>query len=35
MTKKVLVMLSEFGFWGEELIGPLEVLDSRAIKLPS
>lgn len=26
-TKKVLVMLSEWGYWGEELVGPLEVLD--------
>jgi putative intracellular protease/amidase len=33
MTKKVLVMLSEFGFWGEELIGPLEVLDSQGYQI--
>jgi putative intracellular protease/amidase len=26
-TKKVLCGLSEFGFWGEELVGPLWVLD--------
>ena len=26
--KKVLVVLSEWGFWGEELVGPLEVLDA-------
>ena len=25
--KKVLVVLSEYGYWGEELIGPLEALD--------
>ncbi|GGR03763.1 type 1 glutamine amidotransferase domain-containing protein [Deinococcus ruber] len=25
--KKVLVVLSEYGFWGEELVGPLEVFD--------
>lgn len=25
--KKILVMLSEYGFWGEELIGPVEVFD--------
>ena len=25
--KKVLVVLSEYGYWGEELVGPLEVLD--------
>jgi putative intracellular protease/amidase len=28
MSKKVLVVLSEFGYWGEELVGPLEVLDA-------
>ncbi|MDH3327891.1 MAG: type 1 glutamine amidotransferase domain-containing protein [Desulfobulbaceae bacterium] len=28
MNKKVLVVLSEWGFWGEELIGPLEALDA-------
>jgi putative intracellular protease/amidase len=27
--KKVLTMLSEFGFWGEELVGPLETLDAK------
>ncbi|MEX2535149.1 MAG: type 1 glutamine amidotransferase domain-containing protein [Trueperaceae bacterium] len=27
MSRKVLVMLSEYGYWGEELVGPLEVLD--------
>ena len=27
MKKKVLIILSEFGFWGEELIGPLETFD--------
>jgi putative intracellular protease/amidase len=26
--KRILVMLSEWGYWGEELIGPLEVLDA-------
>lgn len=25
--KKILCVLSEFGYWGEELVGPLEVLD--------
>lgn len=29
MSKKILIVLSEWGFWGEELIGPLEVFDSR------
>ena len=28
MLKKILVVLSEWGFWGEELVGPLEVLDA-------
>ena len=27
MSKKILVVLSEYGYWGEELVGPLEVLD--------
>ncbi len=27
MTKRILVVLSEFGFWGEELIGPLEMVE--------
>ena len=27
MSKKILIILSEFGFWGEELIGPLEMFD--------
>ena len=29
MTKRVLFVLSEWGYWGEELIGPLEVFDAR------
>ncbi len=28
-SKKVLVVVSEWGFWGEELVGPLEVFDAR------
>jgi putative intracellular protease/amidase len=28
MAKKVLVVLSGYGYWGEELIGPLEALDA-------
>lgn len=27
MPRKILVVVSEWGFWGEELIGPLEVLE--------
>jgi putative intracellular protease/amidase len=26
-TKKVLIVVSEWGYWGEELVGPLDVLD--------
>lgn len=29
MSKKILVVLSEWGYWGEELVGPLEVLDAK------
>ncbi|MFA5262394.1 MAG: type 1 glutamine amidotransferase domain-containing protein [Opitutaceae bacterium] len=28
MKKKILTVLSEYGYWGEELIGPLETLES-------
>jgi len=28
MPKRVLVILSEFGYWGEELVAPLEVFDA-------
>ncbi len=28
MNKRILCMISEFGYWGEELVGPLEILDS-------
>lgn len=28
MTRKILIVLSEWGFWGEELIGPLETFDA-------
>ena len=27
MSKRVLFILSEYGYWGEELIGPLEMLE--------
>ena len=29
MSKKILVCLSEWGYWGEELIGPLDVIDEK------
>jgi len=28
MPKKMLIILSEYGFWGEELMGPLETFDA-------
>ncbi|WP_416676353.1 type 1 glutamine amidotransferase domain-containing protein [Egbenema bharatensis] len=28
MTKKILTVLSEWGYWGEELVGPLETFDT-------
>lgn len=33
MSRKVLVVLSEFGYWGEELVGPLEALDARGYQV--
>jgi putative intracellular protease/amidase len=29
MTRKILTVLSEWGYWGEELIGPLDVIDEK------
>jgi putative intracellular protease/amidase len=29
MSKRILVLLSERGFWGEELVGPLEAFDAQ------
>jgi putative intracellular protease/amidase len=33
MSKKVLCILSEYGFWGEELVGPLEALDDHGYEV--
>lgn len=33
MSKRILVVLSEFGYWGEELIGPLEAFDARGYRV--
>lgn len=33
MTKKILMVLSEWGYWGEELIGPLEACDTVGYKI--
>src|SRR6266545_4232282 len=29
MSKRILMILSEWGYWGEELVGPLEVFDEK------
>ncbi|MGV9252840.1 type 1 glutamine amidotransferase domain-containing protein [Streptomyces sp. NPDC003697] len=33
MSKRILMILSEFGYWGEELVGPLEVFDARGYRV--
>jgi putative intracellular protease/amidase len=33
MSKKIFTVLSEYGFWGEELVGPLEVLERNGYEL--
>lgn len=33
MAKKVLCILSEYGYWGEELVGPLEALDAHGYEV--
>jgi putative intracellular protease/amidase len=33
MSKKILTVLSGFGYWGEELIGPLETLEKAGYTL--
>ena len=33
MSKKILFVLSEWGFWGEELIGPLEACDQAGYEI--
>ncbi|CAK7287922.1 type 1 glutamine amidotransferase domain-containing protein [Streptomyces misionensis] len=32
MSKRILVVLSEYGYWGEELVGPLEAFDARGYR---
>lgn len=32
MSKRILVVLSEYGYWGEELVGPLEHFDARGYR---
>ncbi len=31
--RRIFIVLSEFGFWGEDLIGPLETFDNRLQRL--
>jgi putative intracellular protease/amidase len=33
MSRRILVVLSEFGYWGEELVGPLEVFDAKGYRV--
>jgi putative intracellular protease/amidase len=33
MKKKILTVLSEYGYWGEELLGPLETLEKAGYKV--
>jgi putative intracellular protease/amidase len=33
MPKKILVVLSEYGYWGEELVGPLRAFDDRGYEV--
>ncbi|WP_433889498.1 type 1 glutamine amidotransferase domain-containing protein [Streptomyces sp. CA-111067] len=32
MTKRILLVLSEYGYWGEELVGPVEAFDARGYR---
>lgn len=32
MSKRILVVLSEYGYWGEELVGPLAAFDARGYR---
>ncbi len=32
MSKRILVVLSEYGYWGEELVGPVEAFDARGYR---
>ncbi|MFC4029900.1 type 1 glutamine amidotransferase domain-containing protein [Streptomyces polygonati] len=33
MSRRILVVLSEYGYWGEELVGPVEVFEARGYRL--
>ncbi|MFF4418729.1 type 1 glutamine amidotransferase domain-containing protein [Streptosporangium sp. NPDC001559] len=32
MSRRILVVLSEYGYWGEELVGPVEVFDAKGYR---
>ena len=31
--KRILIIISEYGYWGEELVGPLETFDKAGYKV--
>ena len=33
MSKRILVVLSEWGYWGEELVGPVEAFDEQGYEI--
>jgi putative intracellular protease/amidase len=33
VSKRILVVLSEYGYWGEELVGPVEAFDARGYRI--
>jgi len=33
MSKQILIVLSEWGYWGEELVGPLEACDAEGYEV--
>jgi putative intracellular protease/amidase len=33
VSQRILVVLSEYGYWGEELVGPLEAFDARGYRV--
>jgi putative intracellular protease/amidase len=33
LSKRILVVLSEYGYWGEELVGPIEAFDARGYQV--
>jgi putative intracellular protease/amidase len=33
MSRRILIVLSEFGYWGEELVGPVEAFEKRGYRI--